>query len=212
MTPITNRHRHGSRAALLFGALLTVAAPAWAGPRLICEPFDAGNAAVLPWGTGRGWNTPDRSYDGRNLVADTLRLLSSDAPVLARMENMRRATIYAARDPQLAAALLEAVISRTKETPTQLALFDAGYLIETYRHASHAFKWEMIDGARSRWAFKNEPQLDGYMLVRKALQLGSVPEMEFAASLMGGAGADEHLRRATAGAPSGSLLAKNLTR
>jgi hypothetical protein len=128
------------------------------------------------------------------------------------MENMRRATIYAASDPQLAADLLEAVVARTKEAPTQLALFDAGYLIETYRHASHAFKWGMLDSARSRWALKSEPAVDGYVLVRKALQLGSVPEMEFAASLMGGAGADEHLRRATSGAASGSLLARNLAR
>jgi hypothetical protein len=49
-------------------------------------------------------------------------------------------------------------------------------------------------------------------MVKKALTVGGQnPEMEFAASLMrdGAAGA-EHRRRAAAGAPAGSLLAKNL--
>src|SRR5262245_58473007 len=75
---------------------------AWAGPPLICHPFDAGSSVLLPWGSGSGWSSADTSYDVQRVVADTLRLLSPNAPILARMENMRRATIYAGKDPKVA--------------------------------------------------------------------------------------------------------------
>ena len=54
--------------------------------------------------------------------------------------------------------------------------------------------------------------VDGYVYVQKALRLaGSNAEMEFAASLMQqGEVAAAHRQRAVAGAPAGSLLAKNL--
>jgi len=179
---------------------------------------NAGTAALLPWSsTGQGWNTPDRSYDIRNLTADTLRLLSADAPILARMENMRRAAIYAGQDERVAAELLTAVLARAQadagKARDPLAWFDAGYLVETYRQASHIYKWDMLNpGEKSAWKLRNEPAgVDGYAMVKKALQLAGSPEMEFAASLMKeGATGAEHRRRAAAGAPSGSLLAKNL--
>src|SRR4030095_4175438 len=88
--------------------VLTIAAAAEAGPPLICHPFDAGSAQLLPWAArGQEWNAPDRSYDVKRLTADTLKLLSSDAPILARMENMRRATIYASTHPRGATDLLQ---------------------------------------------------------------------------------------------------------
>jgi hypothetical protein len=204
-------------AAALLG--LALAAAAEAGPPLICHPFDAGNATLLPWAaTGQGWNTPDRSYDIKNLTTDTLRLLSPDAPILARMENMRRATIYAGQNERVAAELLTAVLARVQADAGKgrepLAWFDAGYLVETYRQASHIYKFDMLDGAqKSAWKLRDEPAgVDGYGMVKKALMLAGSPEMEFAASLMqGGSVAAEHRRRAVAGAQPGSLLAKNLT-
>ena len=87
---------------------LSVAVAAEAGPPLICHAFDAGNAPLLTWGQGQGWDTPDRSYDVSRLTADTVALLTPDAPILARMENLRRATIYAARDKKAAAELMSA--------------------------------------------------------------------------------------------------------
>jgi hypothetical protein len=99
---------HRLTAAATVAGLLAVSTAATAGPPLICHPFDAGPAAVLPWGQGPGWNTPDRSYDVERLTADTLRLLSPEAPVRARMENLRRATIYASKDRRVAAELLAA--------------------------------------------------------------------------------------------------------
>jgi hypothetical protein len=192
-----------------------------AGPPLICHPFDVGSATTLPWGPGTGWNSPAPSYDVQRLTADTLKLLTPATPVLARMETMRRATIYARQDRKVSDALLKAVLDRAKATPQTsrdpLPWFDAGYLIESYRQmksAGGAGTWEMLAGAEHLWAdFHHDPRaVAGYGFVRKAIQLaGSSAEMEFAASLMQqGAVAAEHRQRAAAGAPAGSLLAKNL--
>jgi hypothetical protein len=218
MFTFTARHRF---LRILFTlSILAGAGMAEAGPPLICHPFDAGNASLLPWASGQGWNTPDRSYDVQRLTADTMRLLSREMPVLARMENLRRATIYAAQDKRVAAELLTAVLGQAltaaaKGPGDPLGWFDAGYLIESYRQASHIYKWDMLAGAeRVAWNLRSEPGLDGYSFVRKALQLaGTHPEMEFAASLMKeGPTSAEHRRRAVSGAPAGSLLAKNLAK
>ena len=207
------------RSAMTIAASLMVAGAAQAGPPLICHQFDAGNAKLLPWSTtGAGWNTPDRSYDVKKLTADTLQLLSPDAPILARMENMRRATIYAGQDERVAAELLTAVMARAQSDTGKgrdpLAWFDAGYLVESFRQASHIYKWNMLEpGERASWKLRSEPKgVDGYAMVKKAMTLMPNPEMEFAASLMkeGTASAD-HRRRAAAGAAAGSLLARNLS-
>jgi hypothetical protein len=212
MTASIRRSATGTIVAL---GVLLVAAAAEAGPPLICRPFDAGtNAQLLPWASrGQQWNTPDPSYDIQRLTADTMRLLSADAPILARMENMRRATIYATRDPKVAAGLLVAVLARALDANARgsrdsLALFDAGYLVESYRQAVH-----LPDGSRGGGtALASLGSIDGYALVRRSLELGgNNPEMEFAASLMKeGPLSAEHRRRAVSGAPTGSLLAKNL--
>jgi hypothetical protein len=214
------RSQRFSRIALALGALACGVGVAEAGPPLLCHPFDAGKASLLPWGAGEGWNTVDRSYKVERLTADTLRLLTPEAPILARMENLRRATIYAAQDRRSAAELMSALLSRAltsaaKDARDPLAWFDAGYLIESYRQASHVYKWDMLSNSeRTAWTLRTEPEgADGYAFVRKALQLaGSNPEMEFAASLMReGPASTEHRQRAAAGATAGSLLAKNLT-
>jgi hypothetical protein len=204
--------------------LLAPAAPALAGPPLVCHPFEVETPAVLPWGTGSGWNTPSGSYDSRNLVSDTLRLLTPKAPVLARMENMRRATIYAMQNPEVAHRLLKAMMDRAltpSGTRDAQAWFDAGYLIETYRQAD--FLRRPATGAR--WAAVEETltSVDGYSWVKKAFALqaptadpsvssaSSVAEMEFAASLMTQGGvAAAHRERAARAAARGSLLDRNL--
>lgn len=197
---------HVLRTMGALGIALCVAGVAEAGPPLICHPFDAGTASVLPWGSGPGWNTPDPAYDVRRLTADTLRLLNEKTPILARMENLRRATIYASKDRRVAAELLAAVLGRAlaaeeRGSRDAIAWFDAGHLIESYRQASHIGSGGMLSAA-----------IDGYKFVQKALELaGSSPEMEYAASLMTeGAVSASHRRRAEAGATAGSLLARNL--
>jgi hypothetical protein len=206
-----NRTRWSFRTAVALAAALAAARSASAGPPLICHPFDAGTASVLPWATGTGWNTPDRSYDTTRLVSDTLRLLAPDTPVLARMENLRRATIYASRDSRVAGELMAAVLGRAlgaaAERPRDpLAWFDAGYLVESYRQMG-------VIGRRGAGIAEGAvPEVDGYRLVQKAIELaGASPEMEYAASLMKeGPRSAEHRRRAVEGAKPGSLLAKNL--
>ena len=183
--------------------VLVAASAAEAGPPLICHPFDAGTSALLPWSNAPGWRSPDPRYDVQRLTADTMRLLSADAPILARMENMRRATVYAAGDRRVAAELLSAVMGRATQHPKDpLAWFDAGYLVESYRQARAVADWDMLAGV----------QQDGYSFVQKAIALaGPSPDMEFAASLMTPSDkAAEHRGRALAGAKQGSLLAKNL--
>ena len=48
-------------------------------------------------------------------------MLTADSPILTRMENMRRATIYAMRDPVLAQELLKTVMARALARPATAA-------------------------------------------------------------------------------------------
>ncbi len=182
------------------GLVLLVPALSEAGSPLICFPFQTGTADVLPWARGEGWKTPDPRYNVQNLTADVLRLLSPTAPVLARMENMRRAAIYASQDQRVAGQLLDALVARTNTpSPDALAMFDAGYFIETLRNGSYM-------------RMNAAPAQDGYALVSRAIKaVGTNAEMEFAASLMSsGSRADEHRRRARAGAATNTLLAQSM--
>jgi hypothetical protein len=205
-----------SKCALaLVSILLLLQSSALAGPPLLCFPFEIGNARSLPW-QGPSWESGRPDYDLGRLIADTLDLLSRDTPVIVRMETLRRATIYARKDPQLADALLNRMKARAlQDESNSLAWFDAGYLIESYRQAY----WISKQSGESHWKFSQaDPgkDLDGYGLVLKAIQSrGGDAEMEFAAALITTDGqrrkqSDEHLRRAIAGAREGSLLAKNL--
>ncbi len=210
-----------ARSGAVMGLLLVLPGTVEAGPPLICHPFQTGSASLLPWGPGPGWNTPDPDYDIRRLPGDTLRLLSADTPVLSRMEVLRRATIYASNEPRVAYELLSKVLGRALDaaitgTRDAHAWFDAGYLVESYRQASHIPRGDMLSGReRESWNMRTAPvEIDGYGLLRKAIELaGPNAEMEFAASLMSqGAMSAEHRRRALAGARAGSMLARNLER
>lgn len=192
-------------------ATLAFATPALAGPPLICHPFVTESGTLIAWGTGSGWNTPDHSYDLERLVADTTAELTPDAPVFTRMENLRRATIYAMRDPVVAEQLLKALMARALSTTNDgRAWFDAGYLIEAYRQGEHLRAGKKA----ATWAAVNETiRVDGYGFVKKAIAMtGPSAEMEFAASLMTqGAVADAHRARAAKAGP-GSLVVKNLAK
>jgi len=202
----------------ILAALLFLATSAQAGPPLICHTIEIGQAKSLPW-TNHGWNlSGSENYDLKNLVSDTLAILDSNAPVFVRMETLRRATLYARHDPQVARELLTKLFARvaTAENaghPDALALFDAGYLAECYK----------------QWIGKNLPHmtdslpmdpnpaanLDGYALVKEAIGLHSQdPEMEFAAALITLESPQtdhlQHVLKATAGAKGDPLLAQNL--
>jgi hypothetical protein len=179
---------------------------AQAGPPLICHPITIGPAQTLP---SIHWNQKGSGgYVLKNLTRDTLAILDLGAPVLVRMETLRRATLYARQDPQVAKELLTRLHARAANSDAvshsdALAWFDLGYLTETYK----------------QWIGKGEPDpaagLDGYAWVKKAISLrGQDPEMEFAAALITLSGPEsdhrDHVRKAMAGAKNDPLLAQNL--
>jgi len=201
-----------TRSLMALAVVTCFATPALAGPPLICFPFEIGSGKLIAWGHGPGWNTPDRSYDINKLIADTNAILTTDAPVLTRMENLRRATIYAMRDPQIAHELLKTVMTRALATTTDSrAWFNAGYLIESYKQAVHLR--DASNPELRAWAGVDETiRVDGYNWVKKAMAMTAPSaEMEFAASLMTqGSVAARHRAKAVAAAPKGSLVARNL--
>lgn len=192
-----------SIAAILAG-FTTVA---YAGPPLICHPIDIGQAKTLPY-VDLNYRKGSGAYDLKNLAQDTLNILDSDSSVLVHMETLRRATIYARQDQQVAKELLVRLRARADNPnapgPAQaLAWFDVGYLAETYK----------------QWFGSGEPNpargIDGYGWVKKAIALrGEDPEMEFGAALITLLGPEnehrEHRNKAMAGSKGDPLLARNL--
>ncbi len=177
-----------------------------AGPPLICHPFQIGSAASLAWnGTGSNWESPDPKYDTHQLTVDTLRILDSGAPVLVRMETLRRATIYGALDHRAAVDLLASLRKRVMGSANALAYFDYGYLVASVHQMQFRYKDDITNGE------------DGYAYVRKALALAPEPDsgaMHFAAALVLSdpfrpSERDEQLRAARA-AKSDALLAENV--
>jgi hypothetical protein len=199
---------------------LLFASAAQAGPPLLCHPFDTGGAASLPW--GKGWNTADRRYDTRQLSADTLRLLGAQTPVIARMETLRRAAIYASADGDRLrdlSAKLDARIA-TARTPEAraLALFEAGYFAETLQEIARLQGYDMPGVGKVDLAALHAAQArgDGSTRIAQAIALrGSDASMRFAAALVSAADRrrgdyNAHARVARAGAPSDVLLARNI--
>src|SRR2546421_3783393 len=202
---------------------LLLATVAKAGPPLICHSIEIGQAKSLPW-TSHNWNLRgDETYDTKNLVRDTLNILVPDTPVLVRMETLRRATLYARKDPVAAKELLARLHARATSAessghPDALAWFDIGYLVETYKQWIGQNLPHMTDSMR----LDTNPAagVDGYALVKKALALrasafhGDDPQMEFAAALITLSAPQtehrEHAQKAISGAKTDPLLAQNL--
>jgi hypothetical protein len=199
------------RLALAASVAVTALQPAVAGTPLICHPYEIGNAKTLPAGPKRG---TDPGYDRTTLTTDTLALLTPETPLIVRMETLRRAAIYATSDMRhwkneayttddrtVALALFEKLRERTLGATGDalaLALFDAGFFVETLRHA------------------QLDLGIDGYALLTKASELRpNDAEIEFALALASSwpkqrDSHDEHVRLAKSRAKSGTLLAANL--
>jgi hypothetical protein len=151
----------------------------------------------------------NQSYDTRNLAQDTLAILDSGAPIIVRMETLRRATLYARKDPRSAKELLTRLYHRATASdaaghPNALAWFDVGYLAEIY----HQWFYKDPDPAAG---------VDGYGMVTKAIALsgGKAPTMEFAAAMITMEGPHQsdrpaHAAKAIAAAKGNPLLARNL--
>jgi hypothetical protein len=112
-------------------ALFLFTSSALAGPPLICHSFDIGDAKSIPW-TSHDWNlTGSENYNTKNLAADTIAVLDSDPVVLVHMETLRRATLYARKDPVAAKQLVTKLAARANSSANSpfaaLASFDLGY-------------------------------------------------------------------------------------
>jgi hypothetical protein len=123
--------------------MLALAVPVLAGPPFVCHPFDIGAAKSLPWGAPNNFLAMRDDYDVRNLVADTDALLKPSTPAIVRMETLRRAVMYAARDRALADQLFALVMNRAKaakesRTPDAMAFFDAGFVAESLTEIADA--------------------------------------------------------------------------
>jgi hypothetical protein len=154
-------------AATLFYVVL-VAAPAWAGPPLICHPNNIGSQHSLPWLATDGWNGADPAYDVTHLRDDTLNLLTPSAPVEVRMETIRRAVIYATHQPGLSDQLAVALLARVMNaeafgTADPSAWFDAGYYVETVNESARI--WPNVHRI---------DHVDGLAWMRNAVHLGGV--------------------------------------
>jgi hypothetical protein len=218
---MTSQQIYSPRFAItLIAAMLSFAAVAHAGPPLICHSIEIGNAKSLPW-ISHTWNlSGGETYDTKNLARDTLDILGPNTPVLVRMETLRRATLYARKDPAAAKELLAKLHARATSAesaghPDALAWFDVGYLAETYK------QWIGQEWMRVSKDEQNPAAgVAGYSLVKKALDLrglsqnGNDAQMEFAAALITLSGPRdahrEHAQKAIAGAKNDPLLAQNL--
>ena len=200
---------------VLLATLLSLATLTKAGPPLICHSVEIGAAKSLPW-ISHDWNlSGGETYDTKNLVRDTLEILAPDTPVLVRMETLRRATLYARKDPLAAKELLARLHARATSAessgrPDALAWFDVGYLAEAYKQWIGQ-SWMKV----SKDEQNSAAGVDGYALVKKAIaRRGSDPQMEFAAALITLSGPAEehrqHAQKAIAGARIDPLLAQNL--
>lgn len=205
-------------AVVVIVGVLVLQTAAFAGPPLLCHPFNIGDARSLPF-QGPDWSRVDPNYDTKNLVNDTMSLLGNDVPVIVRMETLRRATLYSRYDSKLAADLLEAIRARAEKSASVgqggnavMVSFDLAYLAETFRQAGMISK----ESNKTFWRFSQSvPAINGYAIIQKLIAQGGGPEMEFAAALITSSNRNseyfDHVRKASAGAKPGSLLAQNLT-
>lgn len=213
-----NRVRFCIAVSILIAAVLTVR-PAFAGPPLLCHPFDIDGARTLPWGDSSSWTAGRADYDLSRLVADTEALLVPGTPVIVRMETLRRAALYASHDQKVAAQLLSRLVDRARAADRNghadaLAYMDAAYIVEAFREvgllermpefrAAAPLMRELVSGA------------DGYALAQKSISLRPAdPALQFAAALIASstnrAAYLAHAERARAGAKQDALLARNL--
>lgn len=210
----------GLRALALVLAML-VAPAAIAGPPLLCHPFDTAGAPSLPWG-GDGWRDARAGYDLRRLTRDTEALLAANTPVIARMETLRRAAIYASGDPDVARSLMTRLQARATRANTAdaraLARFDHGYFAETMQEVVRLQGYDMpgigrvdVKALRALLAtVEGSAEVDAALAVRP-----NDAAIRFAAALI--AAADQrkadyatHARVARAGSGRDRLLALNL--
>ena len=114
-------------------AVLACAAPAMAGEPLFFKTFDIGSAKSLPWADPSNFIGKRDDYDFHRVVGDTESLLTASMPTIVRMETLRRAVLYSSRHRPVAEQLVAFVMGRVRNGKDALALFDAGFVVETLK-------------------------------------------------------------------------------
>ncbi len=203
------------RHAIPLGALVLFAtvSPALAGPPLLCHPFDIGSARSLPWDGTNAWWQGKADYELQNLVADTEALLTPSTPVIVRMETLRRAALYASLDSQVAANLLTSLTSRASAS-SMTALFDAGYLTETYKQIA-MLRGEREFARRADTIAAALGKADGLAMLDRAITMRpDDASLQFAAALVAATANRTayrtHADKARKGIAQDALLAKNI--
>ncbi len=201
----------------LAAAALLVGSTAYAGPPLLCHPYNIGSARSLPWSGSSSWFDGDPAYNVQHVIADTEALLTPATPVIVRMETLRRAAIYASSDAAVAVKLLDRFVARAeavKSQPDALAWLDAAYLAGAYREMT-------MLGQDSRWTSRVAglktalgTRKDSEFIARSLAVRPDDPNIRFAAALIV-SGSDRqayqvHAEKARAGASKDALLARNL--
>jgi hypothetical protein len=194
-------------------ALAALARPVFAGPPLLCHPFDIGSARSLPWGPGGSWLQRDPAYDVSHLTADTTALLAASTPVVVRMETLRRAAIYVSGDRRVATDLLSHLTERLRGGDAN-AWLDAAYLTEALRQIGRIGQSGPFRDSAPQLA-ELVANADGLAMIDKALLLRpGDPALEFAAALINAdrnrADYTAHAQRARAGAARDELVARNI--
>lgn len=216
---MSGRARYARSLVAAVATIIGAAAPAAAGPPLLCHPFDIGSAASLPWDGSRAFWQGRADYRVADVVSDTGLLLTPAVPVIVRMETLRRAAIYASADAGLAARLYSSLERRVRESessgrPDPLAAFDLAYLTETYRQVAELDRYMSEFQGRGPALRRIIGTADGYAQVRKVLSARpDNPAIEFAAALMRGRRDDAfraHAAKAKAGAARDALLSRNI--
>jgi hypothetical protein len=190
-------------------SLVVLSSSALAGPPMICHTYSIGTDPSLPWGSDRSsWNSPDPKYNTAKLADDTLALLDSRTLLLTRMETLRRAAVYSSRDKAAGLQLANRLMARALAAEVQgqnnsLALFDAGYFVESMKQIAHIVPSSVFAG------------IDGYDWARRSVPgLQDKLAAEYALGLMRAETAwpNAHIRLAADGAQEGSLLAENIAK
>jgi len=208
-----------ARIGIALLSMFAVAAPAFAGPPLLCHPFDIGDARSLPWSTGGNWAEGRPDYEIARLVADTEALLTPTTPVIVRMETLRRAAIYASRERHVAEQLFAAVTSRARASEAAgrvdaLAFLDAAYVTGAFRQIGML---EQMAQFRDRAPLMRSlvANTDAYALIAKSVAASpNDPAVQFAAALIASDSSRDayraHAQKARDGAHRDALLARNI--
>ncbi len=196
--------------ALLVAAGSLWAAPsAFAGPPLVCHPYQIGDAKSLPCDAKGG---ASKGYDRAQVVDDTLALLKTERDYLVRMETLRRATVYVGQDRDRATELLAKLSWMALDAEAagnsewaRTAWFDAGFLASCYHQ----------NGVDIDWKPGVADHLQGWAWIQKAIDQGADdPAVQFAAALVllekNDGSHRAYLARAVAGAEPGSNLARSI--